>query len=201
VTTPWITAFVILSGVVVVNTLALIGVLRRGLHVLEEAYQTLNQDAMHSRITSVRPGTRIPEFTVRSGDGAEVSSKTIFQEPAVLVFVDGDCKPCEALLNDLRTRRNNDKTPIVVVSASVSIRADLPVPLFYQAERAASRALESNAMPHAFAIAAGGLVLESAVPSSLDDLHGLAERWEEVMGKHHSAEQFDGRRSQRRMAS
>jgi hypothetical protein len=110
-----------------------------------------------------------------------VSSRTVFEEPSLILFLSANCGPCEQLAYEMGTT----ESPILPLHLIVIVEeeerdstpyAPLPARILYQRNRAASSAFKSVATPQAFAVSAGGVVAGKAIPNSISDLRAISAR-------------------------
>ena len=168
---------VLLLGFVVV------GVMRRITGVLEQA---------ESRLATELGGgvpllTAIPPFElVDDATGEIVSSEDVIQEPTVLLFMEADCERCWQLASAL-SEQGAANFPLVVVAGKQGLGAgfELPanVPVFRQKGEEVAQLFQSTMTPHAFVVDQAGVVLDRAVPGSIDQLHELARRQRAELGQ------------------
>lgn len=174
---PWIAAFAALWLVVVAGAVVFLGFLRRAVSVLEASESRLRGSSLP--IGGASPGTTIPTFEVRNDRGDLVRSEDLTATSAVFLFASADCQPCHSLLEQLnRAGWEAAEVPLVaVLNDSAEDRAITfghGVIALYQSERKAAAAFESIATPQAFAVDSNGVVIDSRVPQSIDDLRRLA---------------------------
>ncbi len=187
---PWIAAFAALWLVVVAGAVVLLGFLRRAVFVLEAAESRLRGSSLP--IGGASPGTTLPSFEVRNEHGELVRSEGLTATSAVFLFASADCQPCHSLLEQLNQTgwEFADVSLFAILNDSVEDRAIALGPgvtALYQSERQAAAAFESIATPQAFAVDSNGVVVDSRVPQSIDDLRRLAqslEGGEEVVQSH-----------------
>lgn len=174
---PWVAAFVALSVVVVVVALVVLGVLRRVATVLELVESRLKSSQPPTG--GAQPGTAVSPFEVRDRAGKFVHSTELLSSDAVVLFLSADCEPCRPLVEDLlQSEWTTDVRLVAILGDSLTNRAmsfSPSVHVFYQSNRNAAKAFQSNATPQAFAIGAGGIVIRNSIPQTLNDLRHLAE--------------------------
>ncbi|MGH3428881.1 MAG: hypothetical protein ACRDQZ_15170, partial [Mycobacteriales bacterium] len=94
----WIAAFFILALIVLVDTILLLGLLRRGTALLEHSEKLVAEAGSASvpRI-GVQPGESIPAFAVVDRRGLHARSEALLRDRAVVMFMSAHCAPCGAL--------------------------------------------------------------------------------------------------------
>lgn len=173
---PWIVAFCGLWLVVLAVALVVLGFLRRVTNVLEQAEAALaGAEHVHH---GVPPGTTLPEFAVRNASGQKVSSRELFAEPAIVVFMAPGCAPCAQLAERLEPAGTTiDGVPLfVIVPDTDDGHALLPgssLIVLYE-DGSASRAFSNRATPQGYAVSRGGLVHELAGPNTRAEYQRVA---------------------------
>lgn len=178
--TPWIVAFVTLSGAVLLGLL-LVGLLRRVSGVLEQAEAVIRLSAHSLEAGGLPDGSAVPDFIARGPGGEVIGAATLLAEPAIVVFLASDCEPCHRLIADLGSRdsRSLGVELILVVgegdtSFDIAGLGDLTV--VFQREREVALAFNTTATPHAFAVGSDRRVVSSGTPNSFGQLEQLALR-------------------------
>lgn len=187
-TPVWIVAFTGLSLLVALTVLALVGTLRRISSVLEQAEEYLR--TFSPQLRGLPPGAPVPEFEAETEEGARFSAADLQGTASVVLFLSSGCPPCRMLAAELSPSAVGELSSelhIVLTHRSEADELGLAEKLsvIYQDNRELSRAFQSNATPHAFAVDASGTVVASGTPSSLSQLREIAES---VIQRH------DGRR-------
>jgi hypothetical protein len=185
-TTPWIVAFCILTGSVILLFVVVLGLVRRALAVLEDGASGGDVYTNSLRVANmyggIPPGTVVPEFLAKDTAGSVLSTRELFPEPRLCLFVTTDCVPCATLLADLQASPDGLDVPLLVFVDDLHDPkyASLPsnVTVVEQADGAASNAFRSRAYPQAFAVGPDGVVRGVAIPNSLADLRQLARALE-----------------------
>ncbi len=99
--TWWITLLGILWGVVLLEGVLLLGVLRQ-LGLLHHRLDSLRTgDEQRPGTQGLEIGTSAPEFTLRQVGGGYLSLQDFRGQPVLLTFVSPGCGPCKLLLTDL----------------------------------------------------------------------------------------------------
>jgi hypothetical protein len=174
----WIAAVLALWVVVIIEAVLLAGLLRRGTGVLEALEQSVSAK-LGLVFTGAPTGTRLPPFEVSGIDGVGVASTEIFGSPCVVLLVSEGCDPCEDLIAELLATPDTERPGLLTILADSTtilekVRALPDVRAFAQSDGAASRAFQSIATPHAFAVESGGVVTASIVPGSIVDLYRMS---------------------------
>lgn len=177
-TGPWIVALVALWVVVTVNTLLLLGVLRRIVPVLQRAEQVLQDGGGVGAGTGLAPGATVPDFEVRTSHGEVHFSELVTERAAVFVFVDAHCAPCQQLTTELAMERGSVSQLRLHLITDEPLGKTFPdgVVVLHQAEDAASSAFEQSAFPQAFVVDGDRKVIERTFPNTMSDLQRLADR-------------------------
>jgi hypothetical protein len=130
----------------------------------------------------IPPGTAVPEFVAKDAAGSIVTTRELFPEPRLCLFVTTGCVPCATLLADLQASPDGLDVPLLVFVDDLHDpkHASLPpnVTVVEQADRAVSNAFQSRAFPQAFAVGSDRIVRGVAIPNSLADLRQLARALE-----------------------
>jgi peroxiredoxin len=173
----WIVAFAALFGTVALLALAFLGTLRRISVVLERAEAQLRATPGPGP-GGLEPGSEIPDFSGITSDGSPFTRSNVLGKPSVMVFLSNNCPACRVLERDLQTDPSVlDGRVIAVVSDledAERLAAVVPeLEVVVQDERSIASAFSSNATPHAFAIDAGGVVVSSGRPNTVDSLNRL----------------------------
>jgi hypothetical protein len=172
VTAPWIVAYGVLAAVVLVVAVLMLGVLRRVVPLLENV-----EAGSQAMLPAGLPlGSRVPEFVALAPDGSPFDESDLGDDPAVLLFIGAGCPPCEALAAEVRAHERRFPARVVAIAVDTEANRDflsgLPLEVAYH-DGSVTRAFETSAMPHAFAIS-GGAVMRAAVPHTVADLGALA---------------------------
>lgn len=183
-TWPWVTAFVALWVFTLFLATLFLGQIRRMSNLLQQTEFRLELASNASGgLGGLAPGAMVPPFRVEGSDGAVVASERILARPAVVLFMEEGCEPCEGLLSDLmRTETPPGLHLILFVDGDVVPPASVSASVFRQIKRSASRAFAQVAFPQAFAVDASRIVIDRLIPESLDDLFALGRLVDEVEG-------------------
>jgi len=120
------------------------------------------------RPAGLPPGSPAPQFSVRQATGARVTLTSLLShgKPALLVFGDGDCKPCVALMPTITRWQHElrDRLTIALITSGSAEQelvgaatGDEPRVLIQQ-DRAVISAYRADATPSAVLVAADGRV-------------------------------------------
>jgi thiol-disulfide isomerase/thioredoxin len=101
-------------------------------------------------------------------------------EPSLVLFLSSTCAPCKELARQLRrpvaAETVGARLVVVVRDEHEAHALELTgVEVVYQPDFALSRAFETSATPHAFAIDADGIVAGSSTPNTLGRLRELGD--------------------------
>jgi thiol-disulfide isomerase/thioredoxin len=185
---PWIIAVLALWVVVGLALLIELGLLRRIGTVLEQAEARMRSQPPGQQ-WGLSPGSLVPHFEARRGNGRPLDSADLMGSPTVYLFMSRECGPCEMLAADLeRKRKTLRSAPLVIItddrSGSWPAVRDPAVTIVVQDDDRVSKLFETSATPHAFAVDRDGRVVESLIPSSRNDIERLASRASEgVIGE------------------
>lgn len=174
---PWMIAFSVLTGVVVILVLIVFGILRRVSVVLEQAEAALQANGP-PRPSGLPPGTRLPAFEgVTCGD-SHFASSSLRGTPAVLVLLGRDCPSCRALEAELAAVKVSELGVRVVAIVNDAehaerLRRTSELEVVQQLDHSVAKALQSTMTPHAFVIDAEGVIEETGIPSSFESLRAL----------------------------
>jgi hypothetical protein len=170
----WVAAFVALWLVTLLNTVVVLGGLRRILNVLEHVEARLPAEASAS---GAAVGSTIAPFDLVDGEGRELAWTELVQERTIFLLMSKHCAACEALAGRLGSRQHVDGVPLVVVMDDAEAgREGLPPGLrvLYERDGAATRALGNRATPQAYVVDRSGIVLGRTVLATLEELRNLA---------------------------
>lgn len=127
--TPWIVAFGVLWGLVILIAIVLVGVVRRAVAVLEATDLELTAQGWRPTFGGAPSGTTIPEFFVSDRAGEQVAWTELLGEPRVWVFLESDCPPCRQLVAELeRTPEAVDDVPLAVFMNDNDAARSMPFP-------------------------------------------------------------------------
>ncbi|HEX2195898.1 MAG TPA: hypothetical protein VHJ76_03140 [Actinomycetota bacterium] len=177
---PWIVAFVLQTVLLVALLVVVAGLLQRATAVLEEAQERLRTGMIKIEdLGGLLPGERVGPFAVLDAEANTVRRDDLLREPAIFLFVDSDCEPCELVAEELGGPVERiEGVPFYAVMQEPPdgvVRppyADLR-PLI-QRGHAASHAFQNSTAPQAFAVATDGTVVAKAIPRSAHDIEDLA---------------------------
>jgi hypothetical protein len=174
-TAPWIAAFGALWFLVVLLALAVIGMIRRTVAVLERAEQRLGAEYSGVPLLSV-----IPSFEVLDDNTGEVvSSADLLQGPTILMFMEAGCDPCRQLAAELAEAELLE-LPLIIVAGEQGLGQRFALPpsalIVRQKGHEVARLFQSAMTPNAFVVDEAGVVLDRVVPGSVTDLQLLARR-------------------------
>lgn len=175
----WIAAFLALWALMIVIAIAVLGVLRRVGAVLERAEAGIAAAAAGPGGVSV--GTTLPPFEVADAEGVRLASRELLAQRALFLFMSAGCGPCGELARSLNsTGTTLEGVPLHIVVEGSPTPEELPLPaevsVLRDSDETVRAAFQNSATPQAFLVAAGGEVLGSIVPGSMDDLRRLAAR-------------------------
>ncbi len=177
---PWITAFVAVSFATLVTLVLVLGLVRQLGGILERV-ETLLLDAEGSAPLHGSPvGSPLPSFEVRTVGGGTISDAHVRGHPWIFLFLDADCTPCQALIDDL-SRGDVSPLPVplyVLVEGAAEEEGRLPAwsVAISPEETALPRLFRSSVRPNAIAFDARGVVVERGTPNSVEHLREMAER-------------------------
>jgi hypothetical protein len=172
VSAPWIAAYAVLWLTVLVLTFTVLGIVRRIGGVLEGLEQRLSAAAEFGAAVN----SRISPFQVADADGHAVSFEELVREPTLLLVLSNHCSACTALVEQLEgVGATVGGVPFTAVTnAEPEVPYPPTLPVLYDPNGAATKALDNRATPQAYVLDPSGLVLDRKVPGSLRDLEGMA---------------------------
>lgn len=172
---PWIVVVTILWAVVLCLLLLFLGYFRRTSKLLEQAeFQLSLATTAQGGLGGLQAGAKVLPFRVENTNGSLVGSETLLSEPSIVLFMDENCDPCQALASELQRSNLSGIARILILADGAvddSLAADRRV--YRQVNRSASRAFQSVSSPQAFAVATGGIIVDRLVPDSVRDLEEL----------------------------
>jgi hypothetical protein len=162
VTTPWIVAFGVLWGVVLLVAFTMVGVLRRVTAVLEAMEET------RVEAPGVAPGGVVEPFELYDSEGEVVDWSELIRERTILVLSSPRCAPCELLLEELGDVGSRlAGVPLTVVTTDSADGRSYEYPpglnVLYQRGERATQAFDNRAFPQAYLVEPSGLVLDRRV--------------------------------------
>jgi thiol-disulfide isomerase/thioredoxin len=184
VSAPWIAAIAALWLTVLVLTFTVIGIVRRVGTVLEGVEQRLSSAAeLGAAVDST-----ISPFQVVDARGRAVVFEELVTQPTLLLVMSNHCSACEALATQLEgVGESVGGMPFVVVTnADPEVPYPATLPVLYDPDGAATKALDNRATPQAYVLDSTGLVLDRRVPGSPADLEEMAR------GRRHRAANGSG---------
>jgi hypothetical protein len=177
---PWAVAFVALWALVVVLAVVVLGLLRRVAPILAQAEQALGRSAAGLDPGGLPPGEEVPPFEVLDGAGERLRPGDSLPLPAVFLFVEGGCGPCQSLMAEIQERAPAFAgTRLYVVPADpengkYDALRGRGITVLKQEGGQVSAAFRQTAFPHAFAVDGDRRVARSEIPGSVDQLKDLA---------------------------
>lgn len=171
----WTTAFVALWLVVMIVAVILLGFLRRVTAVLERAELAVSSGQVN--LGGARAGLQVEPFHVADASGREVSSDELFATPATHLLLHSSCQPCGHLVNKLDRLPESDVPVFAFMDdtpAGREIRLPRHVVTLFDHDGSVGEAFRSGGTPQAFAVAAGGVIVETLVPASAADIEHLS---------------------------
>jgi AhpC/TSA family len=177
VSAPWVTAFITLSGVVVVLGLIVLGTLRRLAPVIEQAEETLGRATATAAPGGLETGAAVPPFVADTVQGRTFTERNLHDAMTVVLFIGTDCTACDRLVDDLANDRASElQAQVVVVTRSEHDAAQLAqsaaVTVLADTDQSVAGAFMSQIVPHAFVLE-GGTVLNSGRPSDWEAVEAL----------------------------
>jgi len=176
---PWIVAFVVLWTVVIGVAVIVLGLLRRISAVLEHAEtHVAERTSSGLDVGGVPAGTVVGEVELVDEDGH--GHREQFDRPTLVLFMSDDCYPCQELGRRLKNAGELLEGVRLFVIADESdsqtrLRVPTEVAVLYQRGGAVSAAFATTTAPHLFYVNTGGIVLDSTVPGSVDDLRRVVD--------------------------
>ena len=173
---PWVSAFVALWVVVLILLFLQVGLLRRTAGVLERVES--RSGAWSPASMGVPPGASIPDFEAADADGSMFESRSQFGRRAIYLFVEEDCEPCRALLDEMVQHGTWNMPEVDLITLVEGDVTALAIPrdlgrVLTQAQDVADR-FGTSATPHAFAVDESGIVVEKSIPNTFEELRVLA---------------------------
>lgn len=181
-TGPWVVAFIVLTGLVLLLAALVLGLYARTLSTLDKMESVFGRINVDNLFRGLDIGTRIPYFTARHVSGPSLSDQ-VSTSGRLLLFFDEDCEPCAALAAALsQGPSSDDGLPVgiekVLVGAADGIEPTWTLPddwsVLQQQRREVSRLLSVSVTPYAYVIDSNSSVVAAGIPNSLEDLQSLA---------------------------
>jgi len=175
----WIAAFLALWVVVLLLGLLVLGTLRRIAPLLERAESHLAASSGAAGRLGLEPGVPVPKFQVATVEGATVTDADLRGKTSIVLFIRRGCPACAPLIDQLKGGEAAKLgIQLVVAAEEESLAEELAsaeaVTAIAQPDRSLANAFQTNATPHAFAVATSGVVAESGFPNSVEQLEVLA---------------------------
>jgi hypothetical protein len=173
-TEPWIVAYGVLFGLVVLLALLMLGLLRKILPLLDaERAAASEQPAFGAEV-----GSAVDRFPLYTNTGSRIKWEDFLQAPSLLVLTGQGCRPCDELIPKLEGLDNEiEGVPLLFVvdgppdGGELDLDTDWPV--LYDRDSAAVKALHNKALPQAYVLAPSGHVLARRIPHSAQDLRRM----------------------------
>lgn len=176
-TGPWVAAFSVMCGVLIVVILLLTGLFRRVNGVLEQVESAVAALRLSSDIEGLPPGARVPDTMLKMTGGTTLLSSSWFAEgSAIVLFLSPDCEPCESLHAELDEAGWNSSAIRLLLARedeNTAVRGATLLSPNSSIEFAVS--FGTRAYPMAYLTDSNGVVVARAIPSSVDSLMALAE--------------------------
>lgn len=172
----WIIAFVSLWLVVMIVALIVLGFLRRVTAVLERAEIAVTSGQVN--LGGARAGMEIEPFQVVDRSRREVTSHELFVSPSTYLLLHSGCEPCRHLVDRIRGLRPSEIPVIAILDdtpAGRETRLPSHVGLLFDHDGSVGTAFRIGGTPQAFAVAEGGVIVETLVPSSAADIEHLTD--------------------------
>jgi hypothetical protein len=179
--TTWTIAYFVLAFGVVLLALLVLGLFRRISFVLEQAEARLASASSATAAPSggISPGTEVPIASGSRPDGSRFSTGELTGHRSIVLFLSSTCAPCEALARELRRRRRELLPADLVVVVHDEIEHDAlrlnGLNVVYQPDFALTKAFDTAATPHAFALNRERVVVAASTPNTFHLLRRLAE--------------------------
>lgn len=170
----WIAAFVSLWMVVTAVAVIVLGFLRRVTAVLERAELAVTSGQIN--LGAARAGMQIEPFHVFDAAGRNVGSDELFASSAAYVLLHSGCEPCRHLLGRLGGLAHS-VVPIIAILDDTPAARELVLPpqvmTFFERDGSVAAAFRSGGTPQAFAVAEGGVIVDTLIPAAAADLERL----------------------------
>jgi len=172
VSAPWIAAYAVLWLTVLVLTFTVIGIVRRVGGVLEGVEQRLSAPVEFGAAVN----SKISPFQVADAEGRAVKFEQLVTRPTLVLVLSNHCSACLSLTAELEGVGDSvDGVPFTVVTnAEPEVPYPTTLPVLYDPNGAATKALDNRATPQAYVLDPSGVVLDRRVPGSLADLEEMA---------------------------
>lgn len=172
----WTILLAVLTLFVVIQGIAVVGILRRVSVVLEQAEDVLRSAGKGPG--GLEPGAELPEFEGLLIDGSQFTETMLVGRASVILFMSRNCPACQALVGDLQGRDTSLlREHVVVVVGDSEYAAALAdataLTVVTQHERSIAERFESKATPQAFAIAPDGVIVGKGIPNRFESLRQL----------------------------
>jgi hypothetical protein len=177
---PWIIAFGALWVLVLVLAMLVLGMLRRIAPLLAEAENIVRQQHDLPDDDGIPLGSEVPKFELIDAEGDIVRPGESLALPAVFLFVQSGCEPCQELTADISEHANSFAgTRMYVITAGDPNEYDMlrarGFSVFGQPDGQASAAFKQREFPNAFAVDRDSRVISKMTRDSVDDLERLIQ--------------------------
>jgi len=175
---PWIVAVGALWIVVLVLAVLVLGILRRIAPLLIRAESILSQGQDEQRTDGLSVGAQVPGFELIDAEGEAVRPGQSLPLPAVFLFVQQGCEPCQDLVAALGEHAESfaGKRLCIIAYGTPdeydALRAR-GFSVFGQSEGQALRAFDNNEFPNAFAVDQDSKVVGKMTIDSVAELERL----------------------------
>jgi hypothetical protein len=172
VTDPWIAAYGVLWLALLVLAFVVIGIVRRVGGVLEHVEIRLAAPVEFGAAVN----SKISPFQVADAEGHAVKFEQLVTQPTLVLVLSNHCSSCLKLAAQLEgVGEAVEGVPFTVVTnAEPEVPYPTMLPVLYDPNGAATKALDNRATPQAYVLDPSGLVLDRRVPGSLADLEEMA---------------------------
>lgn len=178
-TAGWVTAFTLLAVAVAVQSLLILGLLRRAIPVLQRAERILATDPL-SPDSGLHVGSTVADFTLVDNQGcAWALGELLSHDVTSFLFVAADCPSCARLQAELEEAQPNELTSLAVIISAGEQEASSEhgIRVFAQRDGSATHAFRQTAFPQCFVVdAVDRTVLAREFPHQLDDLMHMMRR-------------------------
>jgi hypothetical protein len=101
---PWIVAFIALWVIVLVLAVIVLGMMRRMAPLLDRVERLASRQNLSPDHAGLPVGSEVPSFEVSDAAGKRLRFAQELPMPAVFLFLESGCPPCEDLVEELMKR-------------------------------------------------------------------------------------------------
>lgn len=174
---PWIVAVVALWVLLALVAFIVLGLVRRTTSILERLESQIRQPGM--LVGGPPTGSSLPAFEAMDATGSAVRSSDLAGEPSIWLLMTSECEPCQRLASELRGRDGHltgGRLVIATDDSPVALGVPPGIMVLQPLDDSISTVFGTAFTPYAFSTDARGIVRETMIPQTVEELELLASR-------------------------